>query len=143
MLPWWYCHNSCPFVLTAGLHVMMYYYLPTRAGRPIFSYRLSIIGFWGITYLYVWVGSHHLHYTALPHWVQTLGVTFSVMLLVPSWADAANALLTLNGACQKVRGDATTGFMMFAAVFYGLMTVEGSCMAIRTVNPLSHPHDGP
>src|SRR3546814_2199657 len=97
---------------------MMYYYLPIRAGRPIFSYRLSIIGFWGITFFYMWAGSHHLHYTALPHWVQTLGVTFSVMLLVPSWAAAANALLTLNGAWHKVRDDATLRFMMVAAVFY-------------------------
>src|SRR3546814_6241185 len=98
MLQWWYGHNAVAFFLTAGFLGMMYYYLPTRAGRPIFSYRLSIIGFWGITFFYMWVGSHHLHYTALPHWVQTLGVTFSVMLLVPSWAAAANALLTLNGA---------------------------------------------
>jgi cytochrome c oxidase cbb3-type subunit 1 len=120
---------------------MLYYYLPKRAGRPIYSYRMSIIGFWGITFFYIWVGSHHLHYTALPQWVQTLGMTFSVMLLVPSWIAAANALLTLNGAWYKVRDDATLRFMMVAAVFYGLATFEGSFLAIRPVNSLSHYTD--
>ena len=132
MTQWWYGHNAVAFFLTAGFLGMMYYYLPTRAGRPIFSYRLSIISFWGITFLYMWAGSHHLHYTALPQWVQTLGMTFSVMLLVPSWASAGNALLTLNGAWHKVRDDATLRFMMVAAVFYGLSTFEGSFMAIRS-----------
>jgi cytochrome c oxidase cbb3-type subunit 1 len=112
-----------------------------RAGRPIFSYRLSIISFWGITFFYMWAGSHHLHYTALPQWVQTLGMTFSLMLLIPSWASAGNALLTLNGAWHKVRDDATLRFMMVAAVFYGLTTFEGSFMAIRAVNSLSHYTD--
>ena len=102
---------------------------------------MSIISFWGITFLYMWAGSHHLHYTALPQWVQTLGMTFSVMLLVPSWASAANALLTLNGAWHKVRDDATLRFMMVAAVFYGLTTFEGSFLAIRAVNSLSHYTD--
>ena len=141
MTQWWYGHNAVAFFLTAGFLGMMYYYLPKRAGRPIFSYRMSIISFWGITFLYMWAGSHHLHYTALPHWVQTLGMTFSVMLLVPSWASAANALLTLNGAWDKVRDDATLRFMMVAAVFYGLSTFEGSFMAIRAVNSLSHYTD--
>lgn len=141
MTQWWYGHNAVAFFLTAGFLGMMYYYLPTRAGRPIFSYRLSIIGFWGITFFYMWAGSHHLHYTALPHWVQTLGMTFSVMLLIPSWASAANALLTLNGAWHKVRDDATLRFMMVAALFYGLSTFEGSFMAIRPVNSLSHYTD--
>jgi cytochrome c oxidase cbb3-type subunit 1 len=141
MTQWWYGHNAVAFFLTAGFLGMMYYYLPKRANRPIFSYRLSIISFWGITFFYMWAGSHHLHYTALPHWVQTLGMTFSVMLLVPSWASAANALLTLNGAWDKVRDDATLRFMMVAAVFYGLSTFEGSFMAIRTVNALSHYTD--
>ncbi|WP_366554865.1 cytochrome-c oxidase, cbb3-type subunit I [Aquibaculum sediminis] len=141
MVQWWYGHNAVAFFLTAGFLGMMYYYLPTRAGRPIFSYRLSIISFWGITFFYMWAGSHHLHYTALPHWVQTLGMTFSVMLLVPSWASAANALLTLNGAWHKVRDDATLRFMMVAAVFYGLSTFEGSFLAIRSVNSLSHYTD--
>jgi cytochrome c oxidase cbb3-type subunit 1 len=141
MVQWWYGHNAVAFFLTAGFLGMLYYYLPKRAGRPIYSYRMSIIGFWGITFFYVWVGSHHLHYTALPQWVQTLGMTFSVMLLVPSWIAAANALLTLNGAWHKVRDDATLRFMMVAAVFYGLATFEGSFLAIRPVNSLSHYTD--
>lgn len=141
MTQWWYGHNAVAFFLTSGFLGMMYYYLPVRAGRPIFSYRLSIISFWGITFMYMWAGSHHLHYTALPQWVQTLGMTFSVMLLVPSWASAGNALLTLNGAWNKVRDDATLRFMMVAAVFYGLVTFEGSFMAIRSVNSLSHYTD--
>ncbi|WP_338576191.1 cytochrome-c oxidase, cbb3-type subunit I [Brevundimonas olei] len=141
MTQWWYGHNAVAFFLTAGFLGMMYYYLPKRAERPIFSYRLSIISFWGITFMYMWAGSHHLHYTALPHWVQTLGMTFSVVLLVPSWASAGNALATLNGAWTKVRDDATLRFMMVAAVFYGLSTFEGSFMAIRAVNSLSHYTD--
>ncbi|HTO59886.1 MAG TPA: cytochrome-c oxidase, cbb3-type subunit I [Bradyrhizobium sp.] len=141
MVQWWYGHNAVAFFLTAGFLGMMYYYLPKRAGRPIFSYRMSIISFWGITFMYMWAGSHHLHYTALPQWVQTLGMTFSLMLLVPSWASAGNALLTLNGAWHKVRDDATLRFMMVAAVFYGLTTFEGSFMAIRPVNSLSHYTD--
>ena len=141
MVQWWYGHNAVAFFLTAGFLGMMYYFLPMRAGRPIFSYRMSIISFWGITFLYMWAGSHHLHYTALPQWVQTLGMTFSLMLLIPSWASAGNALLTLNGAWHKVRDDATLRFMMVAAVFYGLTTFEGSFMAIRTVNSLSHYTD--
>jgi cytochrome c oxidase cbb3-type subunit 1 len=141
MTQWWYGHNAVAFFLTSGFLGMMYYYLPKRAGRPIYSYRMSIIGFWGITFFYIWVGSHHLHYTALPDWVQTLGMTFSVMLLVPSWIASANALLTLNGAWDKVRTDATLRFMMMAAVFYGLVTFEGSFMAIRAVNSLSHYTD--
>jgi len=141
MTQWWYGHNAVAFFLTAGFLGMMYYYLPKRAGRPIFSYRLSIISFWGITFMYMWAGSHHLHYTALPQWVQTLGMTFSLVLLVPSWASAGNALATLNGAWHKVRDDATLRFMMVAAVFYGLSTFEGSFMAIRAVNSLSHYTD--
>jgi len=141
MTQWWYGHNAVAFFLTAGFLGMMYYFLPMRAGRPLYSYRLSIISFWGITFFYMWAGSHHLHYTALPQWVQTLGMTFSLMLLIPSWASATNALLTLNGAWDKVRDDATLRFMMVAAVFYGLTTFEGSFMAIRTVNALSHYTD--
>ena len=141
MTQWWYGHNAVAFFLTAGFLGMLYYYLPKRAQRPIYSYRLSILSFWGITFFYIWAGSHHLHYTALPHWVQTLGMTFSVMLLVPSWASAGNALMTLNGAWDKVRDDATLRFMMVAAVFYGLSTFEGSFMAIRPVNSLSHYTD--
>ena len=141
MVQWWYGHNAVAFFLTAGFLGMLYYYLPIRAQRPIFSYRLSIISFWGITFFYMWAGSHHLHYTALPLWVQNLGMTFSVMLLVPSWASAGNALLTLNGAWHRVRDDATLRFIMIAAFFYGLSTFEGSFMAIRAVNSLSHYTD--
>jgi len=141
MTQWWYGHNAVAFFLTAGFLGMLYYYLPKRAQRPIFSYRLSIISFWGITFFYMWAGSHHLHYTALPQWVQTLGMTFSIMLIVPSWASAGNALLTLNGAWHRVRDDATLRFMMVAAVFYGISTFEGSFLAIRPVNSLSHYTD--
>jgi cytochrome c oxidase cbb3-type subunit 1 len=141
MTQWWYGHNAVAFFLTAGFLGMLYYFLPKQAGRPIYSYRMSIVGFWGITFFYMWVGSHHLHYTALPTWVQTLGMTFSAMLLIPSWIAAGNALMTLNGAWHKVRDDATLRFMMVAAVFYGLSTFEGSFMAIRPVNALSHYTD--
>ena len=141
MTEWWYGHNAVAFFLTSGFLGMMYYYMPKRAGRPIYSYRMSIISFWGITFFYMWAGSHHLHYTALPQWVQTLGMTFSVMLLIPSWVSAGNALMTLNGAWHKVRDDAVLRFMMVAAVFYGLSTFEGSFMAIRSVNSLSHYTD--
>ncbi|MBW7922607.1 MAG: cbb3-type cytochrome c oxidase subunit I [Rubellimicrobium sp.] len=141
MVQWWYGHNAVAFFLTSGFLGMLYYFLPVRAGRPIWSYRLSILSFWGITFFYIWVGSHHLHYTALPYWAQTLGMTFSVMLLVPSWASAGNAIATLNGAWHKVRDDATLRFMFVAAVFYGLSTFEGSFLAIRPVNALSHYTD--
>jgi len=141
MIQWWYGHNAVAFFLTAGFLGMLYYFLPKRAERPIYSYRLSILSFWGIVFFYIWVGSHHLHYTALPQWVQTLGMTFSVMLLIPSWASAGNALMTLNGAWHKVRDDAVLRFMMVAAVFYGLSTFEGSFMAVRAVNSLSHYTD--
>ena len=141
MTEWWYGHNAVAFFLTSGFLGMLYYYMPKRAGRPIYSYRMSIISFWGITFFYMWAGSHHLHYTALPQWVQSLGMTFSVMLLVPSWVSAGNALMTLNGAWHKVRDDAVLRFMMVAAVFYGLSTFEGSFMAIRPVNSLSHYTD--
>lgn len=141
MTQWWYGHNAVAFFLTAGFLGMLYYFLPKQAGRPIYSYRMSIVGFWGITFFYMWAGSHHLHYTALPTWVQTLGMTFSAMLLIPSWIAAGNALMTLNGAWHKVRDDATLRFMMVAAVFYGLSTFEGSFMAIRPVNALSHYTD--
>jgi len=141
MTEWWYGHNAVAFFLTSGFLGMMYYYMPKRAGRPIYSYRMSIISFWGITFFYMWAGSHHLHYTALPQWVQSLGMSFSVMLLVPSWVSAGNALMTLNGAWHKVRDDAVLRFMMVAAVFYGLSTFEGSFMAIRPVNSLSHYTD--
>ena len=141
LVQWWYGHNAVGFFLTAGFLGMMYYFIPKQAGRPVYSYRLSIIHFWSLIFLYIWAGPHHLHYTALPEWAQTLGMTFSVMLLVPSWATAANALMTLNGAWHKVRDDATLRFMMVAAIFYGLTTFEGSFLAIRGVNALSHYTD--
>ncbi|MEZ5762721.1 MAG: cytochrome-c oxidase, cbb3-type subunit I [Paracoccaceae bacterium] len=141
MIQWWYGHNAVAFFLTTGFLGMLYYFLPVRSGRPIWSYRLSILSFWGIVFFYMWAGSHHLHYTALPYWVQTLGMTFSIMLLVPSWASAGNAIATLNGAWHKVRDDATLRFMFVAAVFYGLSTFEGSFLAIRPVNSLSHYTD--
>ncbi len=141
MVQWWYGHNAVAFFLTSGFLGMLYYYLPKRANRPIYSYRTSILSFWGIVFFYMWVGSHHLLYTALPDWVQTLGMAFSIVLLVPSWASAGNALLTLNGAWGRVRDDATLRFMFIAAVFYGLSTFEGSFLAIRPVNSLSHYTD--
>lgn len=141
MIQWWYGHNAVAFFLTAGFLGMLYYFLPVRAERPIWSYRMSIVSFWGIVFFYMWAGSHHLHYTALPYWVQTLGMTFSVMLLVPSWASAGNAIATLNGAWHRVRDDATLRFMFVAAVFYGIATFEGSFLAIRPVNSLSHYTD--
>ena len=141
MTQWWYGHNAVGFLLTAGFLGMVYYFLPKAAERPIYSYRMSIIGFWGITFLYMWAGSHHLHYTALPDWVQILGMTMSVILLVPSWASVFNAMFTLNGAWDKVRTDPAVRFMMVAILFYGLATFEGSFMAIKPVNSLSHYTD--
>ncbi len=141
MTQWWYGHNAAGFFLTAGFLGMVYYFLPKAANRPIYSYRMSIVGFWGITFLYLWVGSHHLHYTALPDWVQILGMTMSVILIVPSWASVFNAILTLNGAWDKVRTDPAIRFMMVAVLFYGLTTFEGSFMAIKPVNSLSHYTD--
>ena len=141
MVQWWYGHNAVGFFLTTGFLGMMYYFVPKQAERPVYSYRLSIVHFWALITLYIWAGPHHLHYTALPHWVQTLGMAFSVVLLVPSWASAGNALLTLNGAWHKVRDDATLRFMFVAAIFYGISTFEGSFLAIRPVNSLSHYTD--
>ena len=141
MIQWWYGHNAVGFLLTAGFLGMLYYFLPKAAGRPIYSYRMSIVGFWGITFFYLWAGSHHLHYTALPDWVQVLGMTMSVILLVPSWASVFNGILTLNGAWDKVRTDPAIRFMMVAILFYGLSTFEGSFMAIKPVNALSHYTD--
>ena len=141
MVQWWYGHNAVAFFLTAGFLGMLYYYLPVRAQRPIFSYRLSILSFWGITFFYMWAGSHHLHYTALPHWVQTLGMTFSVMLLVPSWASAGNALLTLNGAWHRVRDDATLAFHDGGCGLLRAFDLRRLVLAIRPVNALSHYTD--
>ena len=141
MTQWWYGHNAVGFLLTAGFLGMLYYFLPKAVNRPVYSYRMSIVGFWGITFLYLWAGSHHLHYTALPDWVQYLGMTMSIILLVPSWASVFNGILTINGAWDKVRTDPAVRFMMVAVLFYGLSTFEGSFMAIRPVNSLSHYTD--
>jgi len=141
MTQWWYGHNAVGFLLTAGFLGMLYYFLPKAVNRPVYSYRMSIIGFWGITFLYLWAGSHHLHYTALPDWVQYLGTSMSIILLVPSWASVFNGILTINGAWDKVRTDPAVRFMMVAILFYGLTTFEGSFMAIRPVNSLSHYTD--
>jgi cytochrome c oxidase cbb3-type subunit 1 len=141
MTQWWYGHNAVAFFLTAGFLGMMYYYLPVRAGRPIFSYRMSIISFWGITFMYMWAGSHHLHYTALPHWVQTLGMTFSIMLWMPSWGGMINGLMTLSGAWDKLRTDPVLRMLVVSVAFYGMSTFEGPMMSIKVVNSLSHYTD--
>ena len=141
LIQWWYGHNAVAFFLTAGFLGMLYYFLPKQADRPIYSYRLSIIGFWGITFLYIWVGTHHLLYTAIPDWAQTLGMAFSIMLLVPSWGAAINAIMTLNGAWSRLLTDSSLRFMFAAAVFYAMSTFEGSFMAIKYVNALSHYTD--
>ncbi|SEN28307.1 cytochrome c oxidase cbb3-type subunit 1 [Sphingomonas gellani] len=135
---WWYGHNAVGFFLTAGFLGMMYYFVPKQAERPIYSYRLSIIHFWSLIFLYIWAGPHHLHYTALPDWAQTLGMVFSVMLWMPSWGGMINGLMTLNGAWDKVRTDPIIRMMVFALAFYGMSTFEGPMMSVKSVNSLSH-----
>jgi len=135
---WWYGHNAVGFFLTAGFLGMMYYFVPKQAERPIYSYRLSIIHFWSLIFLYIWAGPHHLHYTALPDWAQTLGMVFSVMLWMPSWGGMINGLMTLNGAWDKVRTDPIIRLMVFALAFYGMSTFEGPMMSVKSVNSLSH-----
>ena len=141
MVQWWYGHNAVAFLLTAGFLGMMYYFVPRQAGRPLWSYRFSIVNFWALISVYMWAGSHHLIYTSLPDWVQTVGVVFSVILLIPSWGSAANGLLTFNGAWDKVRVDPAAKFMVIALVFYAASTLEGSMLAIRSANALSHYTD--
>ena len=141
MTQWWYGHNAVGFFLTAAFLGMLYYFLPKAAGRPIYSYRLGIIGFWGLVFVYMWVGSHHLHYTALPDWVQTLGMSMSVILLVPSWATVFNGFFTLNGAWHRLRTDPALRFMALAVLFYAISTFEGVFMALKPVNALSHYTD--
>ena len=138
---WWYGHNAVGFFLTAGFLAMMYYFVPKQAERPVYSYRLSIIHFWSLIFLYIWAGPHHLHYTALPDWAQTLGMVFSVMLWMPSWGGMINGLMTLNGAWDKVRTDPIIRMMVMALAFYGMSTFEGPMMSIRAVNSLSHYTD--
>nr|WP_231621574.1 cytochrome-c oxidase, cbb3-type subunit I [Sphingomonas sp. 37zxx] len=135
---WWYGHNAVGFFLTAGFLGMMYYFVPKQAERPVYSYRLSIIHFWSLIFLYIWAGPHHLHYTALPDWAQTLGMVFSVMLWMPSWGGMINGLMTLNGAWDKIRTDPIIRMMVFALAFYGMSTFEGPLMSIKSVNSLSH-----
>ncbi|MAM37051.1 cytochrome-c oxidase, cbb3-type subunit I (plasmid) [Sphingobium naphthae] len=135
---WWYGHNAVGFFLTAGFLAMMYYFVPKQAERPIYSYRLSIIHFWSLIFLYIWAGPHHLHYTALPDWAQTLGMVFSVVLWMPSWGGMINGLMTLNGAWDKIRTDPIIRMMVFALAFYGMATFEGPMLSIKAVNSLSH-----
>ncbi|MBU0658250.1 MAG: cytochrome-c oxidase, cbb3-type subunit I, partial [Alphaproteobacteria bacterium] len=141
MVQWWYGHNAVGFFLTAGFLGMMYYFVPKQAERPIYSYRLSIIHFWSLIFLYIWAGPHHLHYTALPDWAQTLGMVFSIMLWMPSWGGMINGLMTLNGAWDKIRTDPIIRMMVMALAFYGMSTFEGPMMSIKAVNSLSHYTD--
>jgi cytochrome c oxidase cbb3-type subunit 1 len=138
---WWYGHNAVGFFLTAGFLAMMYYFVPKRAERPVYSYRLSIVHFWALIFIYIWAGPHHLHYTALPMWAQTLGATFSIMLWMPSWGGMINGLMTLSGAWDKLRTDPVIRMMVVALAFYGMSTFEGPLMSIREVNSLSHYTD--
>ena len=138
---WWYGHNAVGFFLTAGFLGMMYYFVPKQADRPVYSYRLSIIHFWSLIFLYIWAGPHHLHYTALPEWAQVLGMTFSIMLWMPSWGGMINGLMTLSGAWDKLRTDPVLRFLVVAIAFYGMSTFEGPLMSIRQVNALSHYTD--
>ena len=138
---WWYGHNAVGFFLTAGFLAMMYYFVPKQAERPVYSYRLSIIHFWSLIFLYIWAGPHHLHYTALPDWAQSLGMVFSVMLWMPSWGGMINGLMTLDGAWEKIRTDPIIRMMVLALAFYGMSTFEGPMMSIKSVNSLSHYTD--
>ncbi|MGI9356251.1 MAG: cytochrome-c oxidase, cbb3-type subunit I [Rhizobiaceae bacterium] len=138
---WWYGHNAVGFFLTAGFLGMMYYFVPKQADRPIFSYRLSIIHFWALIFLYIWAGPHHLHYTALPDWAQTLGMVFSVMLWMPSWGGMINGLMTLQGAWDKLRTDPILRMFVISLAFYGMSTFEGPMMSIKSINSLSHYTD--
>jgi len=141
MTQWWYGHNAVGFFLTAGFLGMMYYFLPKQAERPVYSYRLSIIHFWALIFLYIWAGPHHLYYTALPDWAQTLGMVFSIMLWMPSWGGMINGLMTLRGAWDKMRTDPIIRMMVLAVAFYGMSTFEGPVMSIKSVNALSHYTD--
>ncbi|MBT2189034.1 cytochrome-c oxidase, cbb3-type subunit I [Sphingobium nicotianae] len=138
---WWYGHNAVGFFLTAGFLAMMYYFVPKQAERPVYSYRLSIIHFWSLIFLYIWAGPHHLLFTALPDWAQTLGMVFSIMLWMPSWGGMINGLMTLNGAWDKVRTDPIIRMMVMALAFYGMSTFEGPMLSVKSVNSLSHYTD--
>lgn len=141
MIQWWYGHNAVGFFLTAGFLGMMYYFVPKQAERPIYSYRLSIVHFWALVAIYIWAGPHHLHYTALPDWAQSLGMVMSLVLLAPSWGGMINGIMTLSGAWHKLRTDPILRFLVVSLSFYGMSTFEGPMMSIKTVNALSHYTD--
>ena len=141
MVQWWYGHNAVGFFLTAGFLGMMYYFVPKQAGRPIYSYRLSVVHFWALISIYMWAGPHHLIYTSLPDWAQSLGMVFSLMLIAPSWGGMINGIMTLSGAWHKLRTDPILKFMIVSLSFYGMSTFEGPMMSIKTVNALSHYTD--
>jgi cytochrome c oxidase cbb3-type subunit I len=141
MVQWWYGHNAVGFLLTAGFLGMMYYFVPKQAGRPVYSYRLSIVHFWALIALYIWAGPHHLHYTALPDWTQSLGMVMSIVLFVPSWGGMINGIMTLSGAWHKLKTDPILRFLIVSLSFYGMSTFEGPMMAIKSVNALSHYTD--
>ncbi|HYA20694.1 MAG TPA: cytochrome-c oxidase, cbb3-type subunit I [Burkholderiales bacterium] len=141
MVQWWYGHNAVGFFLTAGFLGMMYYYVPKQAQRPIYSYRLSVVHFWALIFTYMWAGPHHLHYTALPDWTQSLGMIFSLILIAPSWGGMINGIMTLSGAWHKLREDPILKFLIVSLSFYGMATFEGPMMSIKTVNALSHYTD--
>src|SRR6187551_3321057 len=141
MVQWWYGHNAVGFFLTAGFLGMMYYFIPKQAERPIYSYRLSIVHFWALIFTYMWAGPHHLHYTALPDWAQSVGMVFSLVLLAPSWGGMINGMMTLSGAWHKLREDPILKFLIVSLSFYGMSTFEGPMMSIKTVNALSHYTD--
>ena len=138
MTQWWYGHNAVGFFLTTGFLAIMYYFIPKRINRPVYSYRLSIVHFWSLIFIYIWAGPHHLHYTALPQWAQTLGMTFSIMLWMPSWGGMINGVMTLSGAWDKLRTDPVVRMMVVSLAFYGMATFEGPLMSVRAVNALSH-----
>lgn len=141
MMQWWYGHNAVGFLLTAGFLGMMYYFVPKQAERPVYSYRLSIVHFWALITIYIWAGPHHLHYTALPDWAQSVGMVMSVILFVPSWGGMINGIMTLSGAWHKLRTDPILRFLIVSLSFYGMSTFEGPMMAIKSVNALSHYTD--
>jgi cytochrome c oxidase cbb3-type subunit 1 len=141
MVQWWYGHNAVGFFLTAGFLGMMYYFVPKQAGRPVYSYRLSVVHFWALIFTYMWAGPHHLHYTALPDWTQSVGMIFSLILLAPSWGGMINGIMTLSGAWHKLRDDPILKFLITSLSFYGMSTFEGPMMSIKTVNALSHYTD--
>ena len=138
MIQWWYGHNAVGFFLTAGFIGITYYFIPKRTNTPIYSYRLSILHFWAFLFLYIWAGAHHLHYTSIPDWTQTLGMTMSIILWVPSWGGMINSIMTLSGAWDKLKTDSVLSFMVIGVAFYGISTFEGPVLAIKGVNRLAH-----